>query len=340
MNTRDLLALPERQLLALVLEVERRPVDWETGTRIEASRQVLERHASLMFAEAGLDVAAAAASLSTSKLLRLDGDAFALTPSGRVVAERCRLEMAANAYGKRLAAFKMSPAYGVYCDRVYGIALAQYSVLDAEQLNALVQALAPARHGVILDVGCGAGRIAGYVAQRTESTVVGIDIAEAAMKQVPGHAQYAVATAETLPFAPRSIAGAYFIDVLNLCGDVGATLARVAEVMTRGAPLCIFNSEVTSGPDGETLALARASSIGRGLSEAGFCWEVRDYSANERAIWSHARRAAKELAGAFEQEGNRSLGAELLREAERGDRWSSEGRLRRLFYIAQTSDAG
>ncbi len=68
-----------------------------------------------------------------------------------------------------------SPAHSEFCQRVFGADLCQHGFVDMDQLNALID-LADIRAGRrVLDVGCGVGMIAEYIADVTGAHVTGLD---------------------------------------------------------------------------------------------------------------------------------------------------------------------
>ena len=68
-----------------------------------------------------------------------------------------------------------SAAHAEFCERVFGRDLAQHGFTDVAQLDRLIAELALQPGDRALDVGCGTGLIAEYLADRTGAHVTGID---------------------------------------------------------------------------------------------------------------------------------------------------------------------
>src|SRR5512143_3487701 len=76
-----------------------------------------------------------------------------------------------------------SPAFAMYCERVYGKALNQYGTADMEQLDLLLAVLQLTEKSRVLDAGCGTGEPTRYLAARSGAIFTGIDKSEAAIRR-------------------------------------------------------------------------------------------------------------------------------------------------------------
>ena len=78
-----------------------------------------------------------------------------------------------------------SPAHATFCERVFGRNLCQHGFADMAQLDALIAAvqLQPGQAG--LDLGCGNGMIAEYIADRTGASMTGLDFIPQAIQPTP-----------------------------------------------------------------------------------------------------------------------------------------------------------
>jgi ubiquinone/menaquinone biosynthesis C-methylase UbiE len=96
--------------------------------------------------------------------------------------------------------------------------------------------------GTSLEVGVGTGLIAQGLTDRGAS-VVGVDISPAMLARA--HARLgprvAIGDAMALPVATGSVANVYFVWVLHLVGDVGATLAEAARVLRPGGRVIVLH---------------------------------------------------------------------------------------------------
>jgi SAM-dependent methyltransferase len=81
------------------------------------------------------------------------------------------------------AAVDHSTAHHAFCERVFGMDLAQHGFADLEQLNLLLEVtrLGPANRA--LDLGCGNGLITEYLSDRSGAHITGLDYIPAAIRQ-------------------------------------------------------------------------------------------------------------------------------------------------------------
>jgi cyclopropane fatty-acyl-phospholipid synthase-like methyltransferase len=86
-------------------------------------------------------------------------------------------------YDAFYAALEHSQAHHLFCERVYGKDLGQHGFADMEQLDLLLQVtqLAPGQNA--LDLGCGDGRIAEYLSDRSGASFTGLDYIPGAVRQ-------------------------------------------------------------------------------------------------------------------------------------------------------------
>ena len=139
--------------------------------------------------------------------------------------------------------------------------------LDRAMLNVFAERLAAQPHGVILDIGCGPGRVAAYLSERglTERgfTVRGTDIAPGminAARSAHPHLQFDEGSLISLPAPSASVAGAvywYSIITTPLEGlrDAWTELDRVLAI--NGEVLVAFQS-------GEGDSITRNDAYGSG----------------------------------------------------------------------------
>lgn len=90
-----------------------------------------------------------------------------------------------------------SPSYGRFCEAAFGANLGQHGFADMGQLHALLATLQLSRKDHLLDLGCGNGQLAEYMAAYTGAEVTGLDYIAPAIAQAQART---AATAERLHF--------------------------------------------------------------------------------------------------------------------------------------------
>jgi ubiquinone/menaquinone biosynthesis C-methylase UbiE len=93
----------------------------------------------------------------------------------------------------------------------------------------------------MIDVGCGGGLVGRYLAKSVQGDVVGIDMAESAMRSSHREswsaARFVCADVARLPFAAASFDVALAIDCLHLCADLFGVLVEIRRTPVMGGVL-------------------------------------------------------------------------------------------------------
>jgi SAM-dependent methyltransferase len=151
-------------------------------------------------------------------------------------------------------------------------------VFEAAVAPALAAAVAPSlarelEGPLILDVGCGGGRIALVVAAALDAHVVGVDPSAAQLRRfrrrVPlrGPATAERASVEALPFLAGSFSSLYSSCAFKHWPDPSAALAECSRVLRPGAVLVVVEVDGES-TWAEWRAFARRRGVPRGLRSA------------------------------------------------------------------------
>lgn len=230
-------------------------------------------------------------------------------------------------YERFYTAIAGSRAYAEFCRRVFGRNFGQHGFADMAQVQALIEALAIQPGDDVLDLGCGNGSMAGYVAEATGTSVTGIDISLAAIGQAhklavqrPGRLSFQVADIANLPFAPASFDALIAIDTLYFT-EIDATIGALKRLLRPGGrmgvywsqganpmvPIEVFPRE-TLPPDNTDLAHA--------LQRHGLTYRARDFTVDDLRH-AHLKRAVLlELRPQFEAEDTMFLYDNRMGEAE------------------------
>lgn len=206
----------------------------------------------------------------------------------------------------------------------YGQDLGQTSWLTSDESDVIPVLLKLNSNSAVLDVGCGSGGYAIYVANRTGCQITGVDanphaIASAtelaAAHAVDGRVRFEQCdVSKALPFANAMFDAAFANDVLCHVADRPGVLKELFRVLRPGARL-VFSDALVVGGVISHVELATRSSIGlyffsppgeneRLLAAAGFTLlSVSDTSEQAAAIaerWHDARERRREQLTALE----------------------------------------
>jgi cyclopropane fatty-acyl-phospholipid synthase-like methyltransferase len=230
-------------------------------------------------------------------------------------------------YQRYYSAIAASRAYAKFCQRVFGRNFGQHGFADMAQLDALLETVGIGRDAEVLDLGCGTGGMAAYMAEVTGARVTGIDISPAAIGQAqhlaaqqPGRLVFRAADMTCPPFSPASfdvlvaIDTLYFVDLDMALSALKALLrpgGRMGVYWSQGAnpvvPIHAFPRE-TLPPDNTDLA--------RALQRCDLSYRAHDFTVDDYRHARLKRAVLLDLRPQFEAEDTMFLFDNRMGEAE------------------------
>lgn len=271
------------------------------------------------------DWAAAFESLSDQGLVIREGGDYRLTEAGLIQAERLRDARPPIFYWYEefYTEAPRSPAFAQHCERLYGKALCQDGFSDMTQIDTLMRAaeIGPGRRA--LDLGCGTGQIAEYIADETGAAVVGMDYSPAAIAEAQRRTpskrdrlSFHIGNLDRLDFAPASFDTLIAIDTLYMPNDLDRTLAQMRALLKPGGRMAIYYSNMIWGDSAARESLrADQTPLGLALGRAGWTYQTWDFSADMHRLMQRKHQIAASLREAFAAEGRSFLCDHLLAES-------------------------
>lgn len=247
-------------------------------------------------------------------------------------------------YTRFYAAVATSAANAEYCERVYGRNLCQHGFADLSHLDHLIQVSAIDAHCRVLDLGCGNGMIAEYIADQTGAHVNGIDLIERAIQDAQvrtldkqDRLAFRVMDMAHLKFPPASFDVVISVDTLYF-GDIDVTLQQVIPLLRpNGRFAAFFDQSCEPGIALEDYApeqtLPDGTDLAQALQRGGLSYQTWDYSAEMLAHVRRRRPVLADLKARFEAEGNQFLYDSHLGEASGIERAYTHNAGRRYLYL-------
>lgn len=307
----------ERQVLATLHEAEAGATPSDRGSLEQRGARYW------IFQE---DWSAAFSSLRDKGFLDGDPGGYRLTEAGRPQGETCRRErpdMYWYYYQRLYPASHASAAHSRLCERVYGEDLCQEGQADMAALGDLLARLDLKPGDRVLDLGCGSGVTAEYIAERTGAEVTGLDYAVSAIAEAKrrtagkgSRLTFLQADLNAFELPARAFDAAISIDGLASLADLAGTLSQVVRAIRPGGQMGLFMSEELEAGDPLESLEADKTSLARALAKLGLSYETFDYTAENAAFWHRIHEVAMALRDDFEAEGNGFIAANLIREAE------------------------
>jgi len=249
----------------------------------------------------------------------------------------------------RLAA--QSPVHAEFCERVFGLNLCQHGFADMIQLQALIEVLRLEAGQRVLDLGCGTGMIAEYIADCTGAHFTGLDYisqaVELAQKRTSAKADrlsFAVGDINTLDLPPQAFDAIISIDSMYFSDDYVRTIGELARALRPGGQMGIFFAHGRAGWVGDEpfradTLLPDRTPLADALKANGLDYTVRDFTQEDYRLAQLRRQVITELRPRFEAEGLMFIYENRIGDAQGISQSIEEGLHRRYLYHVRVDNA-
>ena len=276
----------------------------------------------------------------------VDRDVVAVQDGDCSVSEAGRAELAditSRSFDDELGFASASDAYRQLNEFVSGFDLGQYSMVNAGQFDALLDALELGPEHRVLDLGCGIGRLAERVAERTGAHVTGLDFAREAIAAAAARThdrtdrlQFVVGDLNHLSLTAASYDAIISIDTLYFTFDLAATVRALVRLLRPGGRLGLLFSHAPRTSDDQWAPGPDQTPLAAALRDVGLTYSTVDYSTDEQQHWQRMRNGLRELQPKFEAEGHSELHADLSAEVEIFAPLADRQEMSRYLYVVRT----
>jgi ubiquinone/menaquinone biosynthesis C-methylase UbiE len=335
----------ERQLLDVILSIDLYPDDEETGKKLTSTPENLRNRGiviakSISGHEAKVpDWTDAYTSLVSKGFIQHEGSLYVLTPLGRPHALKARTERTARRFDSLFLRSERSAAYSAFCERALGRDLCQHNVVDMLQLEKLLEVLNLKPEDRVLDMGCGSGKIAEYISDRTHAHVLGIDLAVGALDRARARTQekrnrleFQVGNMNNLSLPPASMDTIIAVDTLHFAENVRKTIGQMKALLKPHGQMGLFSFQYCRDNDTEDILLPEKTLLALALTEHGLPFQTWDFTEREKEIHRLQLQVAADLVEEFRSEGNLDLYQDIIEESEEDLERLNAGVKRRYLY--------
>ena len=199
-----------------------------------------------------------------------------------------------------------SAAFRDYCRDAFGEDLSQDGFSDMRQIDRMLECIPDKPDLRILDVGCGNGKLLGYLQRRTWAHVTGFDYSENAIIQartsIKDNAEFITGIIGEVDFPPESFDFISSMDTIYFATDMASFTAQAMRWLRPGGVFFIGYQEGDVMPK---TANADTAFLSRILTQKGVPYDIIDITAETYELLRRKRDAALRHEAAFDAEGNR-----------------------------------
>ncbi|MHA2271898.1 MAG: class I SAM-dependent methyltransferase [Candidatus Hodarchaeales archaeon] len=243
--------------------------------------------------------------------------------------------------GEFLARLDDSKAYSLFCERVYGKDLCQLNRMDMTQLDKLLAIFNMSSKDHVLDLGCGLGVITEYLSDVTQAHLIGIDIAEEAIRRAQDRTrekqhrlEFHEANIEKLSFPPETFSCIIAIDSLydDCVDDLETAISRLTVFLKPHGQMGIFYTANKEPSDSVDILEPNNTGLAQVLRNQALKFQTWEFTESELILLQKKIVVAKELEEEFRVEQNPDICEKIENHSEKLAKRIKGGNARRFLY--------
>jgi SAM-dependent methyltransferase len=191
-----------------------------------------------------------------------------------------------------------SEVFAEYCKAVFGMDFSQDGFSDIDQINDIIRLTGIKQGDQVLDIGCGNGKMAEYIADKTGAAVYGFDYSKNAIES----ALLRTKGKDSLHYEVGAIGGKQYpsdkfdviisVDTMYFAPDLTAFVGQIRDWLK---PDGIFITYYGEGPVYKISADADSTELALALKENKFPYKALDYTRAHFDLLKRKRRAALDM---------------------------------------------
>lgn len=207
-----------------------------------------------------------------------------------------------------------SAAFRSFCKEAFGQDLSQDGFSDIAQIDMILPHIPDKKDVRILDIGCGNGKMLGYLQRKTSAFIHGFDYSEkaiaAAKAKFAENAEFKVGIIGETEYPKEYFDVVISMDTMYFCKDMNELVAQIRSWLKKDGVLFVGYQEGDVIPRTEnayTTKLAKA---------AGSRFEATDITRETYELLKKKRNAALKYQREFEAEGNKQWFDMLMQQTQ------------------------
>ncbi len=222
-----------------------------------------------------------------------------------------------SAYEEFYTMAAQSDAFQYFCKDAFGEDFSQDGFSNIEQINKILQYIPKQGNVHILDIGCGNGKMLGYLQKKTGAFIHGFDYSEKAIetakKLYPENSEFREGIIGEIDYEAEQFDVIISMDTMYFAKDMSSFVAQIKRWMKQEGIFFVGYQEGDVMPktkDDHTTVLAEA------LRENGMRYEVEDITEQVYELLYKKREAVEKHKQEFAAEGHQNWYEMLIGQTE------------------------
>ncbi len=246
--------------------------------------------------------------------------------------------------GDLYASLDNSKAYSIFCERVYGENLCQLNRMDKAQLEKLLKILDLSNSDLVLDLGCGIGKITEFISDMTQAHIIGIDFAAEAIRRANSRTtrkrkrlEFYEENIESLSFPSGTFSCIIAIDSLydDMVSSLADTIHRIITLLKPNGKMGIFYTMNKDSSDSTDILEPNKTQIAQILKNQDLKFLTWEFTENEQLLLQRKKSVAKQMQEEFKLENNQEICERIASHSEKLLKRIQNGNARRFLYLVQ-----
>lgn len=243
-----------------------------------------------------------------------------------------------DAYEEFYKMTKESKAFQRFCEDAFGEDFSQDGFSNINQVNMILQYIHQKENVHILDIGCGNGKMLGYLQRQTGAYIHGFDYSgnaiETARELFPVNAEFEEAVIGEIDYPAESFEVIISMDTMYFAKDMVAFVSQIKKWLKKDGVFFVGYQEgdvMAKTENADTTVLAKA------LLSNGMQYEVTDITRETYDLLKVKRVSALENKEVFEVEGHQKWYEMLMGQTECvcGTFEEFERKMKRYVYVVR-----
>ena len=225
-----------------------------------------------------------------------------------------------------------SKAFRTFCEKAFGRDFSQDGFSDVSQVDRVLKYIPTEGH--VLDIGCGNGKMLGYLQEKTGACIYGFDYSGNAIslaKEVfSNKSNFIQGCIGEVDYPEESFDVVISMDTMYFAPDMSALVDQIMKWLKCGGVFFTCYQEGDVMPKTEN---AYTTVLARALTDKSIPFEYIDITRESYDLLKNKRQAALECRSLFEEEGNESWFEMLVEQTDYADKPYEEYRLEMARYV-------